>query len=175
MEEMMRPRAVVSDSPFSPEHVTLDLLRRVAAEIESTGKISDKLKGEMVAANARFHEVWAVVEIIAEKRLADCAAEVSVENKLAPTDPDCGIKFLREGIQVSIGILEHRIKKLVEDIGVLPYEKAAVLSVEVLDRLLRAEAAAERSLNRAIDRLERLQRRRMGEAVPPPVSVRLTR
>jgi hypothetical protein len=32
-----------------------------------------------------------------------------------------------------------------------------------------------RNLDRAIDRLERLQRRRQGEAVPPPVRVRLTR
>jgi len=40
--------------------------------------------------------------------------------------------------------------------------------------VLRCEAAIERSLNRAVDRLERLQRRRKGEPVMPPVNVRLT-
>jgi len=35
----------------------------------------------------------------------------------------------------------------------------------------RREAATDGSLGRAIDRLERLQRRRKGEFVPPPVTV----
>ncbi len=38
----------------------------------------------------------------------------------------------------------------------------------LLDRALRAEAAADRSLRRATDGLERLQRRRKGEPVPRP-------
>jgi hypothetical protein len=57
--------------------------------------------------------------------------------------------------------------KLANDVEGIPHP-------EVIDRLLRAEAATERSLNRAIDRLERLQRQRKGRFVPPPVSVRLT-
>lgn len=54
-------------------------------------------------------------------------------------------------------------------------EDAEVPEAEALDKLLRAEATAERNLSRAIDRLERLQRRLKGETVPPPVNVRLTR
>ncbi len=46
--------------------------------------------------------------------------------------------------------------KLANDLEAIP-------RAEALDRLLRAEAATERSLNRANDRLERLQRRRKGE------------
>ena len=42
-------------------------------------------------------------------------------------------------------------------------DNVAVPSAEVLERLLRTETATERALNRAIDRLERLQRRRVGE------------
>jgi len=45
---------------------------------------------------------------------------------------------------------------------------------DALDRLLRYETNFERSLGRAMDRLERLQRRRKGEPVMPPVNVRLT-
>jgi hypothetical protein len=44
-----------------------------------------------------------------------------------------------------------------------------------LHRNLRAAAAFDRDISRAIDRLERLQRCRKGEAVLPPVNVRLTR
>ena len=46
---------------------------------------------------------------------------------------------------------------------------------DTLDKLLRYDAANERNLGRALDRLERMQRRRKGEQLPPPVSVRLTR
>jgi len=44
-----------------------------------------------------------------------------------------------------------------------------------LDKILRYDSAIDRNLGRAYDRLERLQRRRKGEPVPLPVSVRLTR
>ena len=57
----------------------------------------------------------------------------------------------------------------------LAHDQAAILRSDFLDKVLRADAAAERALNRAIDRLESLQRRRLGEAIPPPVSVRVTR
>jgi len=50
----------------------------------------------------------------------------------------------------------------------------AVPKAEVLDGVLRAVAAAERSLQRAREGLECMQRRRKGEPVPPPVSVHLT-
>jgi hypothetical protein len=45
---------------------------------------------------------------------------------------------------------------------------AAVPPPEVLDRLLRYETTLERQLYRAMHQLERLQRRRLGEAVPAP-------
>ena len=46
---------------------------------------------------------------------------------------------------------------------------------DALDKVLRYETTIERQLGRSVDRLERLQRRRKGEMIPPPVSVRLTR
>jgi hypothetical protein len=49
-------------------------------------------------------------------------------------------------------------------------QAAAVLpSPEVLDKIMRYETKLERQLYRAMNQLERLQRRRLGEAVPPPV------
>jgi len=43
----------------------------------------------------------------------------------------------------------------------------AIPNREALDRILRYETAIERQLGRAVDRLERLQRQRKGEMIPP--------
>jgi hypothetical protein len=51
-------------------------------------------------------------------------------------------------------------------------QAAAVLpSIEVLDKITRYETKLERQLHRAMNQLERLQQRRLGEAVPPPLSI----
>jgi hypothetical protein len=44
-------------------------------------------------------------------------------------------------------------------------------SKEELDRLLRYEGAIERQLYKAVNQLERLQRLRAGDSVPPPLQV----
>jgi hypothetical protein len=46
---------------------------------------------------------------------------------------------------------------------------------DATDKLLRYEAHLDRQLYRAMDQLERLQRRRQGENVPPPVNINLGR
>lgn len=54
------------------------------------------------------------------------------------------------------------------------WQAATVLpSIEVLDKIMRYETKLERQMYRAINQLERLQRRRLGEAVPPPLSMLL--
>ncbi len=54
--------------------------------------------------------------------------------------------------------------------------QAAALLPEssVLDKILRYETKLERQLYRAINQLERLQRLRQGEAVPPPLTVEVS-
>ena len=48
---------------------------------------------------------------------------------------------------------------------------AAVPAKDTLDRLLRYEAAIQRQFYKALTELERLQRLRLGDAVPPPVKI----
>jgi hypothetical protein len=43
-----------------------------------------------------------------------------------------------------------------------------------MDRILRYETAIERQMYKALDQLERLQRQRAGDNVPPPISVQVT-
>ncbi|MGA2920753.1 MAG: hypothetical protein ABSE28_06585 [Candidatus Sulfotelmatobacter sp.] len=47
--------------------------------------------------------------------------------------------------------------------------------VEATNKLLRYEAHLDRQLYRAMDQLERLQRQRRGEKVPPPLNINLGR
>ena len=44
-------------------------------------------------------------------------------------------------------------------------------SIEVLDKIMPCETKPERQLYRAMNQLECLQRRRLGKAVPPPLSM----
>jgi len=54
-------------------------------------------------------------------------------------------------------------------------QAAAVLpSIEVLDKIMRYETMLERKRDRAMIQLERLQRRRLGEAVPPPLTMEVS-
>jgi hypothetical protein len=54
-------------------------------------------------------------------------------------------------------------------------QSAAVLpSAEVLDKILRYETALERQLFRAMNQLERLQRRRQGENIPAPLTMEIS-
>ena len=45
---------------------------------------------------------------------------------------------------------------------------------DAVDKILRYETAIERQLYRAINELERLQRRRRGDIVPPPIHVEIS-
>jgi hypothetical protein len=54
-------------------------------------------------------------------------------------------------------------------------QAAAVLpSLEVLDKIMRYETVLERQLFRAINQLERLQRRRRGENIPAPLTMEVS-
>jgi hypothetical protein len=54
-------------------------------------------------------------------------------------------------------------------------DAAAVLpSLAVLDKIMRYETKLERQMYRAMSQLERLQRMRQGEAVPPPVTMEVS-
>jgi hypothetical protein len=74
-----------------------------------------------------------------------------------------------------VGLLEESVaarEKLQIDAGARSF---SLPSAEVSDKLLRYDSHLDRQLYRAMDQLERLQRQRRGEIVPPPLSVNLGR
>jgi hypothetical protein len=171
LDDLMSRNSPIPTAPITRECLALDLLTRAGTEIEFTGRLSDELKRDMDAPNEIFQPLWAHAQKVTEIQLA----QASYDNRRAAADPKQAWTFLLENVQTGIQAQENRIKEILDSIGNRPYDNRAVPKAEVLDRVIRADSAAERSLNRAIDRLERLQRRRQGESVPPPVNVRLTR
>ncbi len=167
---LMDPKAAGADSALSPSYITLNLLRKAEAEIAATGKISDELNAEMAGTNVVvFQQVWAHVKELAAQELGQSADEASASKVLAPGDSDCGARHLLRQIQIAITRIDNRIRTMVDDAAQASNDSVAVLQTEVLDRILRAEAAAERQLNCAIFRLVQRQLRRKEQAVPPPV------
>ena len=73
----------------------------------------------------------------------------------------------------------RRLARLVTQREVLAVDAEArsfsLPPAEVTDKLLRYEAHLDRQLYRAMDQLERLQRQRGGETVPPPLNINLGR
>ena len=84
-----------------------------------------------------------------------------------------------------IAIIENRLERLGtfkeyvferEKLAVDAEDRSLSLpSADATDKLLRYEAHLDRQLYRAMDQLERLQRQRRGENVPPPLNVNLGR
>jgi hypothetical protein len=71
-----------------------------------------------------------------------------------------------EGLR-EIGELHWWNRQVRRDASVLPGRK-------VVDRIMGYESRLERQMYRAMNQLERLQRLRRGEVVPPPVSIQVS-
>ena len=55
------------------------------------------------------------------------------------------------------------------------HQTAAILpSADTLDKILRYETTLDRQLYRAMNQLERLQRARQGEVMPPPMNLEVS-
>lgn len=92
------------------------------------------------------------------------------------TDDELREKFIEQDYE-KLEECKNRLKQLeIEEenanllISRLPYVNA-LLPEPQLTKLLRYETAIERQLYKAINQLERLQRQRSGEPVPPPINV----
>ncbi len=83
------------------------------------------------------------------------------------------LKYLIEQIE-RIGLCAERREER-EDAEERARQTAAVLpSAEIVDKIMRYETALERQLFRAMNQLERLQRRRLGENIPAPLTMEVS-
>jgi hypothetical protein len=172
----LRVHQRMSRTPLSSEdQARLVLLRSAEAEIESTDTISDELREKMFAADPEFRKQWESLEKATKEKFSEILAQLRIQFSTADELAQDPASVLLLTTLIAIYMLEHRTEHLAKSALQTANDRVAIPPAEALDRVLRADAAAERGLSRAIDRLERLQRRRTGEPVPPLVSVRLTR
>ncbi len=146
-------------------------LQNAEKEIEDTGEISQELRQRIVAMLPEFQGLWSTFHYISEKRVKESNV-LGMFQELNPKWRSWVLAMLtaQGGIRCFEEISNSRWTNVLETaIG-----QHAIPNREALDKLLRYETTIDRALNRSLDRLERLQRRRRGEPVPPPLSVRLT-
>jgi hypothetical protein len=146
-------------------------LRKATEEIEATGELSQDPKQKILAICPNLEAFWSSIERATQESLRNPVSSKAFQ-KFSPKE-----RPLAEAV-ITISVATRFIEYLGNwrATGVIEYATAqhVIPDREDLDRILRYETAIERNLGRATDRLERLQRRRKGEPVFPPMSVRLT-
>ena len=144
---------------------------RAKKEIEDTGEISPELRQQLSAKEPHlFEAIWSAVELHTQEKLK--TPEVSAI--LCEADPQQHPSILAwVNASTGIGLLKELAELRCRNMMETAVGQHGIPTGEALDKVLRYGAAVERDLGRALDRLERLQRRRLGEALPPPLSIKL--
>jgi len=154
------------------EEAVIGELRNATKEIEDTGQVSKELKQRMFATSPGFEGFWAGLESDAQRRME----EPDFSQMLRKLRPQTRNQF-REmyTVKTAIALLEPLAQRRYINVTETAVGQHAIPHPEALDKILRYEAAVNRDLGRALDRLDWLQRRRKGEPVPPSINVRVTR
>ncbi len=167
----------------------ISLLRTAEKEAEVTGQISPELMKKISAETIMISHLWAPSEVRAEKtaqrKRHDIAVRIAEERKIplseakallvsAPKSLPERKRFVAaETVREVIAHLSMRWWNSSQRALQNAYECQIIPGDGDVDKIIRYGAAVEKQLGRAYDRLERLQRRRSGERILPPVSVHL--
>jgi len=144
----------------------IECLRELRAAIESVGGFTEAKLKEL---RHYAPEPNAIVCKLAAMR----AHRISNPEKLPPDElRACHLKESLDYIDEQIAAFEELISARQEQMNTEDTMRRAIAmmpSVDVLEKIVRYESALQRQLYRSMNQLERLQRRRLGETVPPPV------
>jgi hypothetical protein len=157
------------ESQSGLEYLTA-LLRGAKSEIQSDGYISENLRKKIFSIACLWDYGFALVCLNATPRRAgmkDPASKTETSN--------ADVVVIIEDRLERLGALKEYVferEKLAEDAEARSY---SLPSASATEKLLRYEAHVDRQLSRTMDQLERLQRRRKGENVPPPLNINLGR
>lgn len=157
----------------------LEVLEDVKAEVEEEGCLSERAKEQLIKnfgddENGITHWCYAFTRMALE---AKGGAEENPNQPPGALPPDkCKeaiLKLLDEEKAKLVGL-----KAIIEENELMELDakcKSFVLPPkEAVEKILRYESSIERQLYRAMNQLERIQRQRRGEVVPPPISVELS-
>lgn len=134
-------------------------LEKAEKESDETGRISEELKLRMVRLQPEFDSLWESFHCAARTRVM----QPDVSKIFQTLGRDCKSKVLatlaaRAGISCVKQFSRDRWTNVMET----AYGQHAIPNREALDKLLRYETTIDKARSRALDRLERLQRRRTG-------------
>jgi hypothetical protein len=152
------------------------LLKLAKSEIQSVGYISEQIRKKISSAFCLWDYIFEVV----------CNEVVPPPAGTKDQQSDKGVDQRNEAKRaLAIAIIDDRLEELeLFEKQALTREKLALEadarrfslpSADATGKILRYEAQLDRLFHRAMDQLERLQRRRRGENVPPPLNVNLSR
>ena len=170
-------REKLNQSTMGVAHLQV-VLENVKTGIETEGRLTQHDTKHLTLAYGRddgslTHSLMVLDHMITSQSPKD--GSVSEEDYDLP-EPDhlkaAMIRFVDKEIDRLKG-MEQELAKI-EDMDLEAQMLADQLPPKhVVDKILRYETTIERQLYRAIDQLERLQRARRGDAVPPPINVQL--
>jgi hypothetical protein len=152
------------------------LLKTAKSEMARDGYLSEKIRKRIVLAFGFWDCLFALT----------CANAGPLEaRKEDPILEDAVDRQTDERRAAVAAFIDHRLETITVLQGYAKERENLTLDAkgrsfklppaEATDKLLRYEAHLDRQLYRAMDELERLQRRRRGESVPPPINVNLGR
>jgi hypothetical protein len=150
-------------------------LEKAADEIQKTQespKDWEELKQRIFGIDPKFEPVWKSLESSAQEGLT----EPAISKLSKQLNPKLRSSLLAMStVRSAIIFLEELRQSRNSSVREIAIAQHVIPNSNALDKILRYETAIERQLSRSVDRLERMQRRRQGEMIPPPVNVRFTR
>ena len=176
--------------PLIPKDRALMLLLESAQEqIESSGEMPPEFKEKILASSPWLRELWPKLEEIAQRIVREndekianrLAQEIGIRSTLAKKllESRPGVRAARARLaavlptKLAIREILRSSEEQFQYVMDGAYDQQAIPNDDSLNRILRYSGMIDRELNRAFDRLERLQRRRKGEPVPPSLNLNL--
>ena len=148
-------------------------LENMVAELSVAREVPPDLKQKFFVLTSAKEQDWQCFEEMGEETLKARASRDPGRAGIVSTLESPRHRAIRT-LQAAITVHELQGESATPISMTMAVGQYVIPNRDALEKILRYETTIERSLDRALDRLERLQRRRMGEAVLPPVSVRLT-
>jgi hypothetical protein len=155
--------------------ILINLLRNVRDEIECSGEL-------LPYSHNKLTELYGLEENTLAYKLIMCDKAFSVSE--ASKNEDASNEYPPYMKKIMLGILDEELSVLKTMRPEMEKKENLELEAERLAlslpddkavaRILRYETTIERQLYRAVNQLERLQRARKGDTIPPPINVELS-
>jgi hypothetical protein len=150
------------------------LLQKAKAEIASEGYISDKTQMRITGAFCFWDFLFALACSVPGPPVPRVEGQTAdgVENKQAGTRISNLVALIDDRLE-RISLFQKYAGEREEQKQDSETRSFSLPPAIATDKLLRYEAHLDRQLYRAMDQLERMQRQRWGDNVPPPVNINL--